>query len=97
MHSQMPGNVLPSHKLNGNFTFTASAVTIGNDLAEKDPGVEQEGKKRQNLQLMREKKHGAKERKLTSPSSTLLTSLKWLNYIKRKARTVLSAGTPTTS
>ena len=39
----MPGNLFPSCKLKGNHTFTAWAATVGNDLAEEDPGVEQEG------------------------------------------------------
>ena len=29
--SQMPGNLFPSHKLKGNYTSAARAVTLGND------------------------------------------------------------------
>ena len=43
MHSQMPGNLFSLCKLKGHCTFTAQAVNIGNDTAEEDPGVEQEG------------------------------------------------------
>ena len=43
MHSQTPGNLFPSHRLEGNCTFTAQVVTIGSDVAEEDPCVEQEG------------------------------------------------------
>ena len=39
----MSGNLFPSYKLKGNCTFTAQATTTGNDAAEEDPGVEQEG------------------------------------------------------
>ena len=42
IHSQTPGSLFPSCKLKGNYTFTAWAVTIGNDVAEEDPGMEQE-------------------------------------------------------
>ena len=41
--SQTPGSLFPSHKLKGNCIFTAWAATIGNDITEEDPGVEQEG------------------------------------------------------
>ena len=44
MHSQMLGNLFPPQKLKGNHTFAAQAVTIGNDVAEEDLDVEQEGK-----------------------------------------------------
>ena len=41
--SQMPGNLFPFHKLKGNCTHAAQAVTVGNDEVEEDPGVKQEG------------------------------------------------------
>ena len=43
MHSQMSGNLFPLGKLKGNCTFLPRAVTAGNDMAEEDPSVEQEG------------------------------------------------------
>ena len=43
MHSQMQENLFPSCQLKGNCTFAAQAVTIGNDAAEEDPVVEEEG------------------------------------------------------
>ena len=35
--------MLPLHKLKGNHTFATSAVTVGNDKAEEDPGEKPEG------------------------------------------------------
>ena len=43
MHSQLTGNLFPSDKLKGNHTFTAWAMTIGNDEAGKDPAVKPDG------------------------------------------------------
>ena len=43
MHSQTPGNLFPLHKLKGNHTFNAQAVTIGNNEAEEDSSAKQEG------------------------------------------------------
>ena len=43
IHSQAPGNLIPSHMQKGNHTFTAWAVTIGNDEGEADSGAKQEG------------------------------------------------------
>ena len=54
IHSQMPGNLFLSHKLRGNHTFTAQAVTIGNDKAEEDSSVNRKEKERWSLQLMKE-------------------------------------------
>ena len=42
MHSQMPGNLFPSHKLKGNNTLTTQAATIEYDMAKEHPGVEPE-------------------------------------------------------
>ena len=43
IHSQTPRNLFPSHKLEGNHTFTTQAVTIWNTEGEADSGAEQEG------------------------------------------------------
>ena len=40
--SQMPGNLLPLHKLKGNHTFATQAATIGNEKAEEDLGKKPE-------------------------------------------------------
>ena len=40
---QTPVNLFPSHKLKGNCTFTAWAVTIGNDEVVEDSSPKQEG------------------------------------------------------
>ena len=42
-HSQTPENLFPLCKLKGNFIFATSAVAIGKDEAEKDPGQKPEG------------------------------------------------------
>ena len=42
-HSQTSGNLFPSLKLKGNFTFTAQSATVGNNKAEEDSGVKPEG------------------------------------------------------
>ena len=43
MPSQMSGNLFPSHKLKGNHTFTTQTAITGNDEAEEDSSVKQEG------------------------------------------------------
>ena len=40
MCSQTPGSLFPLHKLKSNCTCIAQAVTIRNDMAEENPGVE---------------------------------------------------------
>ena len=42
-HSQMPGNLFPSCKLKGDYTFVTQAATIRNDEAVEDSSVKQEG------------------------------------------------------
>ena len=41
-HFHTTGNLFLSCNLKGNCTFATQAATIGNDVAEEDPGVEQE-------------------------------------------------------
>ena len=42
-HSQMPGNLFPSHKLKGKCTFATWTMTVGKDEAKEDPGEKPEG------------------------------------------------------
>ena len=42
-HSLIPGNLFTLHKLKGNHTVTAWAVTVGNEEVEADSGAKQEG------------------------------------------------------
>ena len=87
-HPQKPGNLFPSCKLKGNHAFATQAVTIGNDVAEEDPGVEQEGEE--------ETEHSADQE--VEASGKVEEDDQYIEYIiKRKTRTAFGAGACTTS
>ena len=90
MHSQMSGNLFPLHKLKDNCTFAAQAATIGNNVAEEDPGVEQE----------REEEAEPSDDKEVEASGEVEEADQSIEYIshftKRKTGTASGMGAPTT-
>ena len=94
MHSQTPGNLFPLCKLKGNCRFATHVATIGNDVAEEDPGVEPEGEEETESSADEEVETLGEVKEVDQPIENIADFAKAVELYQKENKNCFRCGSP---